>query len=787
MNIFKLTLVQIIGRKESLLFLVIIIAGLSLIGWLSGLMGLATISAKYIPIAPSSAVTFIALCILYITNIKFEDSRIIRPIQIFVGVLVVLFCLEIFLDYLFDFSWDIENIFLINPEKLGDVPIGRMSPITSILFILTAVSIFSIGQKNSDIVRYIGGSFSLLTGLVSSVLLIGYLYKAPLLYGGKTIPVALLTSICFFLFSVTLLRGLDYRFWTFNLILINPTVKKLLKAFLPLVVFIVILQGFLITGFSNSHNNPTLKAAIILIIVVAFTIFIVIRVSTGLGEKLENAEKKLKESEEKFKRAVSFSPFPIMIHAENGKVLAISQGWIDISGYTLADISTIDDWTEHAYGVNKQSVKKDINILYEMVGSKKEGEYTIICKDNTKRIWDFSSAFLGNFTNDGRVVISLAIDITERKRAESELLLAKEKAEESDRLNSTLLQSIPFGMDIVDQNGNILFLSHKLKQHFGDKPLFNKCWELYRDDKIQCLDCPLNSEIEIGKTKVYESQGVLGGKIFEVVHTGMIYKGQKAMLEIFIDITERKKSEQIIQEQNKELQKLNTDKDRFISILAHDLKSPFNSILGYLELLTENIRVYDSAKIEKQIGIINSSAQNTYNLLEDILMWARSQSGNIPFKPNLVLCSSICNNILPVMQQIANAKNIMINYSVADEEYVFADIDMLKTILRNLISNAIKFTNTGGRIDIRAEQSDSYLTISISDNGVGIPREILSQIFEITKTVSTRGTDNEGGTGLGLSLCREFVEKHGGRIWAESKVNSGSSFYFTLPHRNLLD
>lgn len=252
------------------------------------------------------------------------------------------------------------------------------------------------------------------------------------------------------------------------------------------------------------------------------------------------------------------------------------------------------------------------------------------------------------------------------------------------------------------------------------------------------------------------------------------------------NITERKKTEQIIQFQNQELISLNSDKDRFISILAHDLKNPFNTILGYLELLTENIRKYDIDKIEKQIAIINNSAQNTYNLLLDILLWARSQSGKIPFEPKELICNDICKTVLPEMQFLADTKRITISHSSDDDVAIFADIDMLKTILRNLISNAIKFTNHGGKINISIKQQADSQIISVSDDGVGMVSDILNKLFESTRIHSTMGTANESGTGLGLMICKEFVEKHGGRIWAESKPGKGSTFYFTLPIKNIV-
>jgi len=248
-----------------------------------------------------------------------------------------------------------------------------------------------------------------------------------------------------------------------------------------------------------------------------------------------------------------------------------------------------------------------------------------------------------------------------------------------------------------------------------------------------------------------------------------------------IDITERKQGELKIQQQNLELIKLNTDKDRFITILAHDLKNPFSSILGFLKLLMRNINNYDIAKITEQLNIINISAINTYNLLEDILMWARTQSGKLPFKPEYISFSDVCVNVIKNLNSAASDKNITISHFAADNINIFADINMINTILRNLISNAIKFSNNKAQLKVFAEQSKSEVSITVSDNGVGIEPEKLAKLFDITQMQTTAGTLGEKGTGLGLLLCKEFVEKHGGKIWVESELGKGSEFIFTLP------
>lgn len=234
-------------------------------------------------------------------------------------------------------------------------------------------------------------------------------------------------------------------------------------------------------------------------------------------------------------------------------------------------------------------------------------------------------------------------------------------------------------------------------------------------------------------------------------------------------------------ESERKLIQLNADKDRFISILAHDLRSPFNNLIGFSEELKENLHNLDKDQIESYINTINTSAKNTYNLLDDLLTWEKALQGAIPFNPKKLNFGELCREILENVNPFSNAKNITVTSSVDDSFSLYADGYMLKTVMRNLISNAVKFTNTGGSVLITAELDNSVITISVLDNGVGMTIENIAKLFDIAQVVTSTGTAKEKGTGLGLLICKEFVEKHNGRIWVESENGKGSSFRFTIP------
>lgn len=232
---------------------------------------------------------------------------------------------------------------------------------------------------------------------------------------------------------------------------------------------------------------------------------------------------------------------------------------------------------------------------------------------------------------------------------------------------------------------------------------------------------------------------------------------------------------------NEELLKANQDKYKFLKILAHDLKNPMFAISGFSDLLIKNFRKYDESTIEKQLGIINTTTKKTYDLLEELLLWTRSQSGKIPFEPRTVQLKKVCDDVLSLLNESAATKQIEIIPEIDAGLELHADVVMLRTILRNLISNAIKFTHENGQIILRAEQQDTDMIITVSDNGIGMSQEVVSRLWQIAELYTSPGTKGEKGTGLGLMLCKEFVEKHHGRIWVESEVGKGSDFKIALP------
>ena len=247
------------------------------------------------------------------------------------------------------------------------------------------------------------------------------------------------------------------------------------------------------------------------------------------------------------------------------------------------------------------------------------------------------------------------------------------------------------------------------------------------------------------------------------------------------NITARKKTEQIIKKNQTKLKELSATKNKLFSIIAHDLRSPFNAILGFSELLLNIAKSQDLKETKKYSSIINSTAENTLFLLDNLLNWEKTQTGRINFNPEKVNLSSLIKKLVESSHPNTIIKNISLNYIPSNEIAVYADLNMIETVFRNLISNAIKFTSLNGKINIYTKCKQDFCEITISDNGIGMDKEKCKRLFNLDTNISTLGTANEKGTGLGLLLCEEFVKKNKGDISVKSELGKGSDFKFTLP------
>jgi signal transduction histidine kinase len=241
-----------------------------------------------------------------------------------------------------------------------------------------------------------------------------------------------------------------------------------------------------------------------------------------------------------------------------------------------------------------------------------------------------------------------------------------------------------------------------------------------------------------------------------------------------------------IENQNEQLRELNATKDKFFSIIAHDLKNPFSGILGISEHIISSWQKLTYEETVSLVRLINDSSQNAYDLLENLLEWSKAQTGRIIFNPEHFMFDHLLNEVIGLLQTFSDQKNITINFRIDENLNIFADQNMIHTVMRNLITNAIKFTEPHGKITVAAEHHGDIVKVTVSDTGVGISEINKEKLFSIGEKITSLGTRKEKGTGLGLLLCKEFIERHGGIIWVESELGKGSDIIFTLPNQTRL-
>ncbi|MBE9467362.1 MAG: HAMP domain-containing protein [Bacteroidetes bacterium] len=381
----------------------------------------------------------------------------------------------------------------------------------------------------------------------------------------------------------------------------------------------------------------------------------------------------------------------------------------------------------------------------------------------------------------------------EYKTINEELIIAKDEVKKSEEKFKSIVTSSPSAMYFyqLEENNQLILI--------GANPAAEKLTGISSKLLIgKTIEKAFPSLVQTDMPEMYKkiARKKIGPQYFEIQYTDSnvlfyfnvsVFTTQTNAIAVeFFDISDRKKAEQTLKENELKLHELNATKDKFFSIIAHDLRGPLSSILRLSEILNKDFEKHETEEQKEFSGVIHKGIKNTYKLLENLLLWSRSQQGRISFNPEKTNLYLLANETIELLNQSTTEKAIKISNKIQKDIYVNVDKYMSLTIFRNLVSNAIKFTSKGGNITLQShmpsnKSNQKFLEISIEDNGVGISKEIQSKLFNINENSSTPGTENEKGTGLGLILCKEFVEKQGGKIRVESEVNKGSKFIFNLP------
>jgi len=345
----------------------------------------------------------------------------------------------------------------------------------------------------------------------------------------------------------------------------------------------------------------------------------------------------------------------------------------------------------------------------------------------------------------------------------------------------SVLKAIPDYILIVSRNGDIVESKNNFHQLFSKKntSTIHTLDEIFEPAIAETTVQLINEVLETGETKSFSFEYNLLGtqKFFEA---RFAIRSYDEALMILRDVTQQKIAEQQVLKFTEELKQLNATKDKFFSIIGHDLRTPINGLLNYSEILSEECDVLSKEEIKEFAGYIGEIARTTNTLLNNLLEWSRIQSGKIAFEPKETHLYLIVDKIFRLLSAMALSKQIKLINNVQTDLICYADENMLQSIILNITSNAIKFTNLGGQIRIDSTKFDEYVKISIADNGVGITEENIKLLLDSNITFTTLGTVKEKGTGLGLMLSKEFVKIHNGNIWAESELGKGSTFSFTI-------
>jgi len=475
--------------------------------------------------------------------------------------------------------------------------------------------------------------------------------------------------------------------------------------------------------------------------------------------------------------------FKLLLESSNDLIAELDSNYRFI--YINNTVNTLLDYDPaEIVGANSLSIvhpddKDKLSHMIDMAyhhGSFFKIEFRLKTKNGGWKWFDCIGNLFKTIENEIHSVI-IARDITEKKNLEINL---------KDSLSTTkaLLNATTDLLLLVDKNYTVLTLNHPMAESNGyeqDEMIGKNLFQYINIETHKSRKARFEEVMNTGKPLRFEDED--NGKYYDNYFLP-VFDDENTVSKIAVyshDITLQKQNEEKLKKQAIELEQMNANKDKFFSIVMHDLKSPFNGLLGFCDVLSEDFDYLSKEEIRLYINHIQTGTKNVYALIENLLDWSRLQTGKVKFKPEVLDVTEEVHNIFTLLSGNAFRKNINFEQNIPADTHVLADHTMFHSILQNLISNALKFTHSGGLIFVSAQDIPDFVVISISDSGIGISKENIEKLFRADKHYSTMGTNNEQGTGLGLVLCKELIEKNGGEIWVESEIGKGSRFIFTLP------
>ena len=481
----------------------------------------------------------------------------------------------------------------------------------------------------------------------------------------------------------------------------------------------------------------------------------------------------LAASEEFYRNLVVRLPDGIYKSTHDGKFVEVNPAMVAMLGYdSKEDLMAIDIKTQLYF----DSDDRESLVLMEKL--EELGVYRLKKKDGSA-IWVEDHGWYTT-DEDGKILFHEGIlrDVTDRKKAEDALL----EREERYRVFVNATRDMVF---LKDAQQKYLLVNEAFATFFGTEKgniIGKSDFDLMPE--IAAQNCHATDESALKSESVVFGEEAVDDKIFETHKFKVPFSNGRYGIGGYIrDVTDQRHAVRQLVDQAKELNELNAAKDKFFSIIAHDLRSPFNVFLGFTRMMVEDLPTMTIDEIQKIAMDLRSSANRLFNLLENLLEWSRMQRGLISFNPEPFILLDAVSAIIELVRDSANKKAITIFYDIPADITVWADSQMFESLVRNLVFNAIKFTPKGGHISISAKPVPGQsVEISIRDNGIGMDENMVANLFRLDELTNRKGTEGEPSTGLGLIICKDFIEKNGGKIWVESEEGKGSTFYFTLKY-----